>query len=84
MYMPTDAASSQRRRLPDPSQALRYSKTVSRKKSPERTSRRSVSQPTDSARSGWTAKKSVATIADRRSAPSAKPAASRSKRRAMK
>ena len=40
---------------------------VRRKKNPESTSRRSVTQATDSARSGWSTKKSVAAIAPSRS-----------------
>ena len=79
-YRPTDPASNHWRRFPVASKALRYIKTVRRKNSPESTSRRSVAQATDSTRRGWMAKKSVAAIADRRSVPSANPAAWRSKR----
>src|SRR5881396_439025 len=54
---------------------LTYLRMVSRKKSPERTSRRSVAHATDSARSGWSAKKSVAATAATRSGTPASAAA---------
>jgi hypothetical protein len=42
---------------------MRYANTARRKKRPQSTSRRSVTQATDSARSGWTPKTSAAKLA---------------------
>jgi hypothetical protein len=48
---------------PSPSAARSHARSAGNRKSAESTSRRSVIQATDSARSGWTAKKSAATVA---------------------
>src|SRR2546428_2701435 len=60
---PTDSQYHPRPR-PSRSRARRYIKIVNKKKSPERTSRRSVTQATDSTRRGWIANTRAATPAD--------------------